>query len=286
MSDFNYLNKEIYNNSSPVYFVNRAGTIKEASPEFDISRTGAYPYCVIHYVTGGSGTVTSNDVQYPVGEGQIFVLNAYQAHNYRTDSHNLLGLNWLEFAGGDCVKLVGTILNNQSPVIGVPGSIRANRHMLKIFSLLIKSPAENAGLISKIVYSMLLDLLLSSRSSVYTNISEYRMAEINKVTEYIENNLHEKLDITLLSGISNYNPTYFAKLFHKATGVTPHQYVLGCRIRRAKELLCNSEMQLELIAEKLGFCNDSHFTRLFKKCEGLTPSEYKKQASLFRNRQL
>jgi AraC family transcriptional regulator len=56
-------------------------------------------------------------------------------------------------------------------------------------------------------------------------------------------------------------------------GVTPHQYILQCRIDKAKYLLQHSELSIADIAARVGFCDQSHFTRYFKRIVGVTPKQ-------------
>jgi AraC family transcriptional regulator len=68
---------------------------------------------------------------------------------------------------------------------------------------------------------------------------------------------------------------HFAREFKRATGTTPHQYVVKLRVERAKQLLSKSEMPLVDVGFKSGFSHQSHFTRLFRKVTGTTPQSYR-----------
>jgi len=56
--------------------------------------------------------------------------------------------------------------------------------------------------------------------------------------------------------------------------ITPKQYILNARIRRAKQLLCDTPLTVTAIAEKCGFSSVYHFCRSFKQHTGQTPTEY------------
>jgi AraC-like DNA-binding protein len=55
------------------------------------------------------------------------------------------------------------------------------------------------------------------------------------------------------------------------TGLTPHQYIIRCRLERAMKLLSQSEMRLAEIAVEVGCCCQSHLTALFRKHLNTTP---------------
>ena len=68
---------------------------------------------------------------------------------------------------------------------------------------------------------------------------------------------------------------HFIRKFKKETGLTPRQFQVQNKIRKAQRIFGNSENIADLAIET-GFFDQSHFTRYFKKITGLTPSAYKK----------
>ena len=67
---------------------------------------------------------------------------------------------------------------------------------------------------------------------------------------------------------------HMIRKFKEACGLTPHQFQIQCRIRKAQKLLEEEKRVIEA-AYATGFCDQSHFDRCFYKIVGLTPSEYK-----------
>jgi AraC family transcriptional regulator len=72
-------------------------------------------------------------------------------------------------------------------------------------------------------------------------------------------------------GMSRY---YFARLFKQSTGLSVHQYLIQCRIERAKQLLKQKKIAIANIATQVGFVDQSHFTRYFKRIVGVTPKGF------------
>lgn len=279
MEKFLYINKLINNRELLLYYVNRAGYGK-VNVDFNIERSNLYPNCVIHYVIKGSGHVIYGGKDYSIKQGNMFILNAFEGHRYFTDKDNLLEISWLEFAGGDSEKLITAILRNCGPIIMAPYSQRINKYLLRIFKIIKNNKQDNEFLISKIIYSILLNLLYMNKNNS-SNFPISRLADISKVTYFIDNNLGQNINIQKLASISCYSPTYFAKLFHKVMGNTPMNYVLVKRINESKELLSKTSISSEQIAQILGFCSSSHFIKSFKKVEGLTPAEYRRHSLMF-----
>lgn len=79
-----------------------------------------------------------------------------------------------------------------------------------------------------------------------------------------------------LAALCGYHVIYFSSLFKKCTGVSPKQYLISERIRKAKYYLLSGE-KIEMIAAKLGYASIYYFSRNFKEETGLTPTEFKQQ---------
>lgn len=71
------------------------------------------------------------------------------------------------------------------------------------------------------------------------------------------------------------SPYHMIRQFKAACGLTPHQFQIQCRVRKAQKLLEQGESVIEA-AYATGFCDQSHFDRCFQKIVRLTPREYKR----------
>lgn len=101
--------------------------------------------------------------------------------------------------------------------------------------------------------------------------------DLEALDRYIEQNLNCRITVAQLAGSLFLGESQFHCLFKEKMGVTPHQYVLGKRIDRAKALIQQGNLTLGQIAELIGFSNQSVFTHTFTRLQGISPSHYKKQ---------
>jgi AraC family transcriptional regulator len=99
--------------------------------------------------------------------------------------------------------------------------------------------------------------------------------KLRRTTAYIEAHLAQELSVTELAAVAGTSPAYFARLFRQATGQTPRQYVIRCRIERAKCLLRETEWPLIEIGHHVGFTDQSYFTAVFRKHVAVTPNAYR-----------
>ncbi|HEX7871310.1 MAG TPA: AraC family transcriptional regulator [Sphingobium sp.] len=104
--------------------------------------------------------------------------------------------------------------------------------------------------------------------------SAYRLHHIMGRIQQRPQDSHTLEEMATQAGVS---PTHFCRIFRKATGVSPHQYVMRARLGRAQELLVQSDMALATIADFLGFTSQSHFTRAFRQLFGEPPSDFRKR---------
>jgi AraC family transcriptional regulator len=94
---------------------------------------------------------------------------------------------------------------------------------------------------------------------------------LRQVVEYIHANLDRELGLAELAEIAHLSPHYFTRLFKKSTGFTPHQFVIQCRVERAKTLLLAGKDSIAEIARQVGFANQGHLNVHIKRWLGVTP---------------
>ena len=70
------------------------------------------------------------------------------------------------------------------------------------------------------------------------------------------------------------SPYYMIRRFRKAFGLTPHQFQIQCRVRKAQKLL-EKEKSISRVTYDTGFSDQSHLDRCFQKLVGLTPAQYR-----------
>lgn len=74
------------------------------------------------------------------------------------------------------------------------------------------------------------------------------------------------------------SPYHMIRQFKAFCGLTPHQFQIQCRVRKAQKLLEEGKSVTEA-AYATGFCDQSHFDRCFRKIVRLTPSEYRQSVT-------
>ena len=112
--------------------------------------------------------------------------------------------------------------------------------------------------------------------NVKTNTQKFYYERINKVIQYIDNNLGENLDMEKLAEIGNYSSFHFHRIMRAYLGESPGAYIVRRRLESSTNLLRYSEMQIADIAFKVGYENPASFNKAFKKRYAVSPVEYRK----------
>jgi AraC family transcriptional regulator len=95
---------------------------------------------------------------------------------------------------------------------------------------------------------------------------------------WIDANAHERIDLESAAGEFGLSPFHFLRLFAKVLGVTPHQYLIRSRLRRAARLLAGDPRPITEVALDVGFGDLSNFVRTFHRAAAVSPRSFRQAA--------
>ncbi len=133
--------------------------------------------------------------------------------------------------------------------------------LLKVFHLLLQiEERENLAL-----------------PSALTNTFETDQDQINKIYEYVFNNIQTGIKLKEASALVYKEPGSFCRYFKKKTNQTFMDYVKNVRIGMAAKLLAETDKQITQICYECGYNNLANFNHYFRVIMNKTPSEYRKE---------
>jgi len=93
--------------------------------------------------------------------------------------------------------------------------------------------------------------------------------------KYIHENYPGDVSLANIAGAAHLSSYHLTRVFKKATGMSPHQYLVQVRVNSARSLLTAGagDRSLAEIAAAVGFADQSHLTRHFKRMLGITPKQ-------------
>ena len=115
-----------------------------------------------------------------------------------------------------------------------------------------------------------------------TDIRREYCGRINRVMDYIDENLAENLSLDQLAAIANFSKYHFHRIFYAETGETLFKFIQRLRVERAALLLCSQKRKsITEIAMDVGFSGPAAFAKAFRGIYGVSASAWRNGA--FRN---
>lgn len=97
--------------------------------------------------------------------------------------------------------------------------------------------------------------------------------KFQSVLQYMAEHFTQDISTASLSRQFGYSKEYFCRSFKEHIGLTPMKYLRILRLEKAYQMLMNSNVPIEVIAEACGFQDANYFTRCFKAHFGTPPSK-------------
>jgi AraC family transcriptional regulator len=210
--------------------------------------------------------------------GDIALIPAGVSHRCNWNSSVQFGILAIE---PTLLQQVGQEWVNPDRIELMPQFMSAADPLIQAIFSTLKAELEISGigghlLIDSLKAALAIHLLRNYCTTV-PKLSSYSKrlssAQLNLVTNYINADLHKDLKLIELSAIAQLSPYHFLRLFKQSMGITPYQYILQQRIKKAKDLLQHSKLSIAEIAVQTGFSDQSHLTKCFKRSTGLTPKQ-------------
>ena len=100
---------------------------------------------------------------------------------------------------------------------------------------------------------------------------------MEEVKVYLETHFASSMTLQSISERFYIHPNYFSRRFKEKQGQTFVDYLTAIRMKKAMDWIQETDLQVQQIANKVGFEDASYFTSVFRKFYGLTPKQYREQ---------
>lgn len=224
-------------------------------------------YYLVHYVVKGEGFYRVGENQFPVREGQAFIIYPGQIVSYSTGGGFPWSFCWFGISGRDAAACLAEA-SVRKPIYVVKCSAGIRDQILSCLEYTENSPLSQLRL-NAYVFRFLLCLGEGEKPS------SPHYAE--RGIRFIEYNYMNRISTKDVAEYLNIDRTYFYRVFKEYTGKSPEKYLMEFRIRKAAELMEDSRYSIGQISDFVGICDPYYFSKLFKKIMGISPSVYRRR---------
>jgi AraC-like DNA-binding protein len=142
--------------------------------------------------------------------------------------------------------------------------------MLRLFSEIVASAPDDTA----VEEALLLCLMRISRFHLCAQRpGKSDTPAIALARQYLDEAPEEKISLDVLATLCGLSRFQLIRGFSRATGITPHAYLVQSRVRLARRLLAEGHSPADT-AFMAGFADQSHLTRAFQKQFAITPGSY------------
>lgn len=226
------------------------------------------------YLVSGEMAYKLDDREFTMKGGELVCINSYVAHSQQSLSDTkyvrlIIDSNFLIRNGLDpadicydelvCDPRVGEIFRKMIE----EGKRNDDSHNINMNALVL----QLVGYVSR-MYSH----KRSEEESLTKRTVDASYKHIFVAIDYISRNFKNNITLDELSAVCGLNKYYFLRVFKRAVGISPANYINKIRCDYAKQMILNGSNVTEA-AFASGFCSAPYFTECFKKYKGGLPSD-------------
>ncbi len=250
------------------------------------------PFARLYYVCDGEASISIDGQNYALRPGHLYLIPPFAKHcTHCSGQFSHYYIHVYE----DCRSDNQSVFDELSfPVelLSIPGDEALFARLVEINPLMLlpssnpRSYDDSHTLMQSIVMnkSRSLSLKMESRGIVYQIFSRFMESAVQKsvhhdsrisdALRYIRTHLSTRISVDDLAEQACLSSDHFIRLFRRAVGNTPMQYINIKRIERAQILLLSEQYSIKKLSYTLGYEDTSYFIRVFRRITGITPTAF------------
>jgi AraC family L-rhamnose operon regulatory protein RhaS len=244
------------------------------------------------FIEKGFGIHHLNDLSFAYKAGDVFLLTPKDAHEFEISEKTIF--TFIKFSDSYFMESFKDIKNNfsatlfnqilKNKVVINSSIVSQNSDVVTLFNLLsvireiyIKKEAFHKEIVQGLFTSIIFLLEKEFQNSFSIEVNYGKEEKLQEILAFIRLNVvdSEKLKINYLATKFNISPNYLSVFLKHNIGMSLRKYCAEVKLKLAENLLKDSNLNINEIAEKLGFIDPSHFNKFFKKHKKINPSAFK-----------
>ncbi len=219
-----------------------------------------------------------------VRRGDLFVTGSKTPYELRWNSPlgAELEVVHIHLAADQLTSVLETVYQDKAAAVEVTEFFGRDETLAYLsFACVELISAGTAGNAKRIAsFAHLLTIYIAEK---YTNVASQRpdyrgglpIARLRKIEDYVRAHLAEGISIEKLAELAELSPFHFSRVFKRATGMTPLQFVTRERMLQAQQLIRETSHSLIEIALEVGHTSPSHFAHVFRRTVGMAPTQFR-----------
>ncbi|MEF2071281.1 AraC family transcriptional regulator [Consotaella aegiceratis] len=247
--------------------------VSDPSYSWDGRQRGETPFSVLQHTLSGQGRLDFDRRHHRVSTGQTMLVTIPHDHRYWLAEGKRWEFFWIAMHGQEALRIIRTVTALRGPVLQLaPETVE---HLARRCRDLVATAQMAPGRASAIAYEVVMALYDDVIGPHADAVDATQGGAIAAVTAYIRAHLDTDLDVGRLASLAGFSRAHFTRLFTAAEGVSPAEYVLTQRMRRAARLLEVSTMPVKAIAAACGFVDPNYFAKAFRRTFGISPTDFR-----------
>jgi AraC-like DNA-binding protein len=240
---------------------------------------GQYEGYLFQYTLSGSGMFETPSNQYQLSKGKAFLVSFPDDSRYYLPESK--DQNWdflfIHFTGNVGKTFLDEIYKITGPVFTLTEDSPSIRLFLDEFEAVRNGKQYQRYESGEWVYHFLTALL----RDVETPYTKLNSKCIDEAIQWIQRNYATQINLTQMCSEIGVSLSHLTRQFQTEKGLSPMKYLTNIRLKHAINLLLNTSLSINEVAEKCGYSCGNYFTKVFKKSLFLSPSEYREMHSTY-----
>lgn len=232
---------------------------------------GVRQHYLVHYVISGKGVFYCGGREYNIRKGQIFVIFPWTVIKYQADANDPWHYTWINFSGDEAGEIFSQMgITPENPVFTMKNGVQA-------LEVIRNMPRERSS-------DMRINLEFSARlyefmSLLMENLRVVEKSEdiyLSAAKRYIKSHYFDDITVEEVAAHVGISRKYLFAIFKRTLGISPKDYIVDYRMKRAVEFLGDEGLSVGNIAYSVGYKDPLTFSKIFKLKMGVSPTEYRK----------
>lgn len=202
-------------------------------------------------------------ITYTSAEGGSYILIQFRLEHYLNDDY-------------DVGKYFRRFINNAE----IPFAVLQNAELSRLAELALTEENERRDgytlFVKGLIYAIIALLNREGALALYNTENSAEIRKLRPAIAYIDDNFAKNITLDEIAEVQKLNPSYFCRLFKRASGQSFIDYLNFLRICKSEKLLAQKDRSILDVAYDVGFSSISYYNRVFKRYKHCTPTEYRR----------